>query len=145
MIYSIAIGIVITIHDGFLGVSAWKNWMNGTDRFVLDMHPYFAFDGQPNTEPIAAPEEGLLVADGASGGVWPQQACSAWQDNFNESQTNFGVTIAGEFSNAINDCGLFINGVSNGPTYKGDCTPFIEWENWNQTMKDGFREFMLAR
>ena len=144
VIYSIAIGVVITIHDGFLGVSAWKNWMNGTDRLVLDMHPYFAFDGQPNTEPIAVPEEGLLVADGASGGVWPQQACSAWQDNFNESQTNFGVTIAGEFSNAINDCGLFINGVSNGPTYKGDCTPFVEWENWNQTMKDGFREFMLA-
>ena len=23
-------------------------------------------------------------------------------------------------------------------------TPFVEWENWNQTMKDGFREFMLA-
>ena len=60
------------------------------------------------------------------------------------SQTAFGVTIAGEFSNAINDCGLFVNGVGGGHSYGGDCTLWTDSSLWNQTIVDGLHDFMLA-
>ena len=48
---------------------------------AVDNHPYFAFDGQPNTDPID------VQADGGDstmmGGVWPKQACNAWGANLN--------------------------------------------------------------
>jgi aryl-phospho-beta-D-glucosidase BglC (GH1 family) len=37
----------------------------------------------------------------------------------NDSMTAFGLTSAGEFSNAINDCGTFLNGVGLGARYDG--------------------------
>ena len=60
------------------------------------------------------------------------------------SRENFGVTIAGEFSNAINDCGLFVRGVGNGPQFAGDCTVFNNAGNWTDQMKNGFLNFQLA-
>lgn len=60
------------------------------------------------------------------------------------SRENFGVTIAGEFSNAINDCGLYVRGVGNGPSYAGDCTVFNNWPAWTDNMKNGFQNFLLA-
>lgn len=47
-------------------------------------------------------------------------------------------------SNGINDCGLFLLGVKNTATYPGDCTTFIDWQNWSQTFKAGLRDFSLA-
>jgi hypothetical protein len=52
--------------------------------------------------------------------------------------------MAGEFSSAINDCGLYLLGVGNAATYTGDCTTFTNWQSWNQTMKDGLLDFSLA-
>lgn len=107
-----------------------------------DTHPYFAFDGQPNGEPIAVPAVG---GDGVmNGGQWPQQACNAWGGYLNGSRNNFGVTIAGEFSNAINDCGLYVRGVGGNPQTSADCSIYNNADAWNATMKDGFRNFMLA-
>jgi glucan 1,3-beta-glucosidase len=60
------------------------------------------------------------------------------------SQTAFGVTVTGEYSNAINDCGLFVLGVGNSATYPGNCTTFNDWQNWNQSFIDGFLDFALA-
>lgn len=57
---------------------------------------------------------------------------------------DFGVSIAGEFSNAINDCGLFLNGVGGTQTYGGDCTFWEDSAQWNQTVKDGLRDFAMA-
>lgn len=51
--------------------------MSGADRLTIDIHPYFAFDGQPNLNPI---DTG--TGPGA-GGTWPQTACSAWAANMN--------------------------------------------------------------
>ena len=66
----------------------------------------------------------------------------------------FGLTIAGEFSNAINDCGLYVNGVNIGTRYEGtypgttartgDCAPWVAWKNWDQTLKAGINQFALA-
>jgi hypothetical protein len=68
-------GPYIAIHDGFAGVSNWAGLLTGTDRVVLDTHPYFAFDGSDNTAPIG--EDG-------TGGTWPATACNAWGSSLNE-------------------------------------------------------------
>ncbi len=74
----------------------------------------------------------------------------------NDSMTAFGLTSAGEFSNAINDCGLFVNGVGLGTRYDGtyttggpwpkvgDCGQWIDYKSWDQTLKDSTKQFALA-
>ena len=79
-----------------------------------------------------------------AGGQWPLQACNAWGSSLNASRNNFGVTFAGEFSNAINDCGLFIRGTQGGPSSAAPCDIYNDWQNWNTTMKDGFKNFVMA-
>jgi hypothetical protein len=66
-------GPFISIHDGFQGVKSWAGFLPGSDRIILDTHPYFAFSGSPNNEPIATGEDPL-----EAGGKWPKQACNAW-------------------------------------------------------------------
>jgi aryl-phospho-beta-D-glucosidase BglC (GH1 family) len=130
-------GPYIAIHDGFnLGV--WANFLPGFDRMMLDTHPYLAFNGQPNTAPVVT-DDGL----GEPGGTWPSQACT-WGSTVNTSQTTFGVTISGEFSSSYTECGLFLSGVQDETTVQGDCVPFIQWQNWNQTFKEGILDFTLA-
>lgn len=60
------------------------------------------------------------------------------------SQTAFGVTIAGEFSDGYNDCGLYLMGVGNTGSYGESCSLFLDSSQWNATMKAGFYEFTLA-
>jgi hypothetical protein len=54
------------------------------------------------------------------------------------------VTVSGEFSGSYTECGLFLSGATDNTTVEGDCVPFIEWQNWNQTFKDGIRVFTEA-
>ncbi|KAK7030955.1 hypothetical protein VNI00_013902 [Paramarasmius palmivorus] len=131
-------GAYISIHDGFQDVNSWNGFLPGADRFIMDSHPYFAFGGGANDDPIAT-GSGLQA-----GGPWPLQACNAWGPSLNRSRTGFGVTIAGEFSNGYNDCGLFLKGVPGSHTYGGDCSIFQDSSNWNQTLKDGIKAFALA-
>ncbi|KIJ63488.1 glycoside hydrolase family 5 protein [Hydnomerulius pinastri MD-312] len=131
-------GPYIAIHDGFQGVSSWAGFLEGSDRVILDTHPYFAFNGGDNTEPIAT-GTGL-----EAGGVWPQQACNAWGDSLNNSQTAFGVTLAGEFSNGYNACGLYLTGVNGASSFGDSCSLFLDSSQWNETMKAGLMEFSLA-
>lgn len=60
------------------------------------------------------------------------------------SRSAFGVTIAGEFSNGYNDCGLFVNGVANGPSSAADCDLFSDASKWDQATKEGVKNFALA-
>ena len=62
-------GAMMSIHDGFAGLGNWAGFMEGADRMVLDTHPYIAFNGQPNTQPID---------------FWPPQACVGWGPTMNE-------------------------------------------------------------
>ena len=71
-------GPYIAIHDGFRSLSSWAGFLEGSDRIVLDSHPYLAFDGSSNTEPIAT-GTGL-----DAGGVWPTLACSRWATTMND-------------------------------------------------------------
>ncbi|KAJ7624672.1 glycoside hydrolase superfamily [Roridomyces roridus] len=132
-------GPYISIHDGFDGVPNWAGFLQGSDRIILDTHPYFAFDGSPNDAPIATGTD-----PSNAGGIWPKQACNAWGPSINTSRTAFGVTIAGEFSNGYNDCGLFLNGISATARYGGDCSVWQDSTNWNVTVKAGLMQFALA-
>jgi hypothetical protein len=63
--------------------------------------------------------------------------------SFTHSRSNFGVTIAGEFSGSPNDCGLFLRGV-NSTTTNPDCPIYNDWQSFNATMKEGAKNFVLA-
>ena len=66
----------------------------------------------------------------------------------------FGLTIAGEWSNAVNDCGLFLNNVGAGSRYEGtyegsgtrvgSCSTWLDWQNYDDTMKTSIRQFALS-
>ncbi|KAJ7466517.1 glycoside hydrolase family 5 protein [Mycena latifolia] len=132
-------GPFMSIHDGFDGVAAWAGFLPGSDRIILDTHPYFAFDQQPNDAPIATTED-----PATAGGIWPAQACNAWGPSINTSRTAFGVTVAGEFSNGYNDCGLYLTGVNGTQHYGGDCSLWLDASTWNATVKAGVQHFALA-
>ncbi|KAM5545145.1 hypothetical protein V8D89_001256 [Ganoderma adspersum] len=134
-------GPMITIHDGFTGVANWAGFLSGADRLALDTHPYFAFDGNANREPVNITAEGDATQ---LGGQWPLQACNAWGAGMNTSRTAFGVTLAGEFSNAINDCGLFVNGINGGARYGSDCEYWEDAGGWSEATKQGMLNFALA-
>ncbi|KAJ6449848.1 glycoside hydrolase family 5 protein [Mycena sanguinolenta] len=138
-------GPFISIHDGFQGVSGWAGFLTGSDRIILDTHPYFAFDGAPNDSPIATGLGTGAGGDGvAPGGIWPKQACDSWAGSLNTSRIQFGVTVAGEFSNGYNDCGLYLVGVNSTTHFGGDCTLFMDASTWNDTLKAGVKEFAMA-
>ncbi|KAJ6528287.1 glycoside hydrolase family 5 protein [Mycena vulgaris] len=137
--YGAGNGPFMSIHDGFQGVASWAGFLPGSDRVILDTHPYFAFDQQPNDAPIATSEDAATA-----GGTWPASACSAWGGSINASRTAFGVTVAGEFSNGYNDCGLYLTGVNGSQHYGGDCALWEDSSTWNASVKAGVREFALA-
>lgn len=103
--------------------------MAGADRLALDQHPYLAFGG-PNTRPWSSQIE---------------EACS-WGGGTNDTQRDFGIVVGGEWSNAINDCGLWLNGVGSTPAFEGlaGCKSFDEWMNWDDTMKQNVMSYTMA-
>jgi len=128
----------MSIHDGFLGLEEWAGFLTGADRVTLDVHPYFAFDGQANTNPIDT------GTGPNAGGTWPASACNSWAASMNTSRTAFGTTIAGEFSNGINDCGLYLLGVGTPATYTGNCAEWQDASQFTAGTKAGLMQFSLA-
>ena len=98
-------GPVITLHDGFIGLQAWNGYMRGADRIAYDVHPYIAFTPPYTTD--------------VGGGALAIASCNNFQANVDASQAQNGITVAGEWSLALNDCGLFLNGVHDGVRYDG--------------------------
>jgi len=127
----------ISIFDGLSARSNWANFMTGADRLSLDTHPYRCFGPQSN-EPMSA----------------QTRAPCDWSPDVNASTNAFGLTNAGEFSNAVTDCGLFLNGVGLGTRYEGtfaggggrvgSCEPWTDWENYSATMKQNIMDYTLA-
>ncbi|KAL4065459.1 glycoside hydrolase family 5 protein [Scleroderma citrinum] len=131
-------GPFVSFHDGFLGLDQWAGFLPNADRTALDQHPYLCFTTQ---------------SDSAMS-TYAQTPCSAWSQGFNTSMSAFGMTAAGEWSNAVTDCGLWVNGVGLGTRYEGtypgdwpkvgNCTSWTDWRNWDDTMKQGIMNFALA-
>lgn len=135
-------GPYITIHDGFLPLSSWQGFLSGGDRVAWDTHPYICF-GEQNTDP------------------WDVQIlkpCQQFTPLLDNARSNMGVAMGGEMSLAINDCGLFLNGVTTGTRYDGtytgpttgnfprmgSCQPFNDYENYSEEIKQGLRRFALT-
>lgn len=87
--------------------------------------------------------------------TYAQTPCTSWGAPVNTSMGAFGFTIAGEFSNAITDCGLFLNGVGLGSRYEGtytsgvwprvgSCSTLIDYENYSDATKADILQFTLA-
>ncbi|KAF9783831.1 glycoside hydrolase family 5 protein [Thelephora terrestris] len=131
-------GPYISLNDGG-GYTGWAGLLPNVDRVILDTHPYFAFNGQPNTQPVNVP-----AADGLMGGIWPALACTAWKNATIASQTAFGVTISGEYSTGINDCGFYLRMVEPYTPDNPDCAFWNAWEDWDQNTKEGLLNFALA-
>ncbi|KAF8522133.1 glycoside hydrolase family 5 protein [Hysterangium stoloniferum] len=132
-------GPMVMLHDGFEGPGNWAGFLTNSDRVGMDTHPYFAFSGQ-STAAISS---------------FAPQACSAWGPMMNNSMSAFGLTVAGEFSLATNDCGLFVNGVGLGTRYEGtfagagtnavgSCEQWDNWESWTQDTKNQLQSFALS-
>lgn len=118
-------GPSISLHDGFQGLAPWKGFLPGADRLVLETHPYIAFGGGLD-QPVD---------------FWPPEACKAFQ--VNQSNIDFGPTITGEFSAAINDCGKWLKNVGSNASFP-NCEPWDDWPNWTPEMKDGIKKFVMA-
>lgn len=119
--YGAGKGPIIVLHDNFQGIAKFVGFLSGSDRVAVDQHPYLAFPTTPNTNP------------------WSTQWASvcSWAGGTNDSQTNFGLTIGGEWSMAINDCGLWLVGVGGTPTYSavGSCAQWDDWRLWTDQTK----------
>ena len=130
-------GPYVLYHDGFYSLGQWAGFLSGADRIAIDNHPYICFGGQSS-----APYSARLTVP-----------CDTWGSDVNNSMTAFGLTTAGEWSNAINDCGLWVNGVNDGTRYEGtfagaaytgDCTEWVDWQNWDDSFKADVEQFALA-
>jgi hypothetical protein len=75
--YGTGHGPYIAIHDGFAGWAQWANFLPDSDRFALDVHPYFAFTGSSEATTIAA-----------DGSPFATQACG-WGSDVN---TRYGFS-----------------------------------------------------
>jgi glucan 1,3-beta-glucosidase len=133
-------GPFISFHEGFEGLANWAGFMTNADRLAMDVHPYVCFTTQ-SSNPMSS---------------YIQTPCSAWGSQINTSMSAFGMTVAGEFSNAVTDCGKWVNGVNLGARYdgtyqdgntwpvRGSCNTWTEYQNWSQSQKTATMQFALA-
>jgi aryl-phospho-beta-D-glucosidase BglC (GH1 family) len=93
--------------DGFQGLDRWNIPLNKKDfpKSALDMHDYIAFS------PDIYKVEQSKIAN---------IPCEGWKTKYKNARTNLTMTITGEFSAAVNDCGIYLNGVKLGNRFNGD-------------------------
>ncbi|CCO32663.1 putative glucan 1,3-beta-glucosidase D [Rhizoctonia solani AG-1 IB] len=131
----------ISVHDGFDPLDRWADFMPGSDRVMLDTHPYYSFGDQ----------------DASSPANQNRKPCTSRARAFNESMAAFGMTISGEFSSAFNDCGFFLNGVNLGARYDGtfrfynganagagSCVKWMDQRLWSTAEREAIRQFALS-
>ena len=131
-------GPFISIHDGFFARTEWVDIFPNADRVALDTHPYLAF-GTQSDSPMS---------------TYVNTPCTSWGGGVNTSMGAFGLTTAGEFSNAVNDCALYLNNVGAGSRYEGtyegggtrvgSCTTWNDYQSYDDTMKSSIRQFALS-
>ncbi|KAF5373029.1 hypothetical protein D9758_001649 [Tetrapyrgos nigripes] len=133
-------GPIVSFHDGFFGRSDWTGFLPNADRISLDTHPYLCFDVQ-SSAPID---------------TYATTPCDRWGADVNNSMAGFGLTQAGEWSNAVTDCGKWVNGVNQGIRYEGSyvadssfkkvgsCDDWTDWQNWDEDTKDAYKTFAMA-
>ncbi|KAG8826365.1 hypothetical protein FRC18_010071 [Serendipita sp. 400] len=130
-------GPFISIHEAFQGLANFADFLTGADRLALDSHPYLAFGAM-----TADPVESFVTVP-----------CTTWGNLFSNSLNTFGMTTAGEWSHAINDCGLYLNAVGRGTRYEGtfestvaigSCDTWNDYASWTQATKDALKQFSMS-
>ncbi|KAF7311531.1 Glycoside hydrolase [Mycena kentingensis (nom. inval.)] len=133
-------GPMVSMHEGFLGLGQYDGFLPNADRASMDYHPYLCFQAQ-STAPVSS---------------YAQTPCNNWGGQINSTMANMGFVVAGEFSNAVTDCGLYVNGVNQGTRYEGDyisggpwekkgeCTEWTNWEDWSDDLKQDYKTLALA-
>ncbi|EFP85703.2 uncharacterized protein PGTG_11032 [Puccinia graminis f. sp. tritici CRL 75-36-700-3] len=141
-------GPFMVIHDAFQGIGTggpaknpWSGFLQGADRMGLDSHTYFAFTTQLSDVNATRP-------------------CNAWAARSNQTMEGFGLTMSGEWSLALNDCGLYVNNIGWGERYEGtypnatrpdrrfprigSCDQWLDHRKWSDTQKKAFADTALA-
>lgn len=100
---------VISYGDGFLGVDAWQGTFEEEQfpNLALDVHEYTIFD------------KGLIQMTHAGKVAY---VCEQWGSQIERSSkrsTGHGPTFVGEWSQADNDCTLYLNNVGAGTRWEG--------------------------
>jgi len=77
------------------------------------------------------------------------QVCNGWGASVNTTSGNFGFVSGGEFSAAINDCGLWVNQVDTNPRFEdshgaGACDTWNDYPSWTADRKAGIQTFVTA-
>ncbi|KAJ2922815.1 hypothetical protein H1R20_g14280, partial [Candolleomyces eurysporus] len=132
-------GPYMVVHDSFQGLAGLAGFTDGADRIGGDVHPYFAFNGDANPATI---DSG--VGPGAGNG-WALRACTRFGTMMNDSRVALGVSVAGEWSNAWNDCGLYLRGIDGAATYAPGCEEWNDSTNWSDGVKAGLLSFTSAQ
>ncbi|KAF9412056.1 hypothetical protein BGZ94_001159 [Podila epigama] len=92
------------IHDGMIGLSAWAGFLPKSDRVILDSHMYIMFN------------DDLMRMNTTT---QLKFACETWGSDMTASVAEFGSTMVGEFSVAVNDCATYLNGIGSGTRWEG--------------------------
>ncbi|KAK1221389.1 hypothetical protein PQX77_015796 [Marasmius sp. AFHP31] len=130
-------GAWISFHDAMMSKADWAGFLSGGERISLDSHPYAAFGNNQTDQ---------------SWDAHISTPCQ-WGREFNESMGVFGLSSAGEWSNAINDCGLWLNGIPEGTRYDGtyagssrvgSCDRWLDYDNYSDDTKALIKMFALA-
>ncbi|WWD17096.1 hypothetical protein CI109_101533 [Kwoniella shandongensis] len=132
-------GPFLSIHDGFIGIQQWYDFLPGADRVALDQHTYIVFQDQH-----AGSLDDLANIP-----------CSWWASATNTTSQTYGVNVAGEWSAAWNDCGQWVNNVGSGSRYDGtyqgyagkrmgSCDMWNDYTTWNQTTIDSLHRFVAG-
>jgi glucan 1,3-beta-glucosidase len=74
--------------------------------------------------------------------VMAAKPCS-WAIATNQSSKAFGVTLGGEFSTAINDCGLWLSGIGSQSS-NPQCPTWDNWAAYNTSTIAGLKQVTLA-
>ncbi|KAF8874014.1 glycoside hydrolase family 5 protein [Mucidula mucida] len=120
-------GPYVVVHEGFQGPAIWEGFMQGADRLALDQHPYLAF-----------------MSDYTSTlDVLAKKPCD-WAVATNQSSKAFGVTVGGEWSVAINNCGKWLNGIGAPSDPHYDCDMWDDWASYNATIITSLKSVALA-
>lgn len=128
----------LIIHDAFQPFEYWNGFMVNDPKYhnvVLDHHHYQVFSTQELDRTI---DEHVEVA------------CSWGKGAKTEDKWN----VCGEFSAALTDCALWLNGVGRGARWSGDldgsylknvCAPYTSSDNWTPEYKQNVRRYVEAQ
>ena len=93
-------GVCVTFHDCFMGVNYWEDWGAGMWNLMEDTHHYEVFNST-QLEMSLSDHIGFACNFGS------------------QMASNNKWTIAGEFTGAMTDCAMWVNGRGIGARYDG--------------------------